>query len=340
MTEQGKRVWAGLLFALGPAFLTLLLFLARLERALAFRAGRDLLREGLVGAGGGGRLALFVPLAGARLLAQEDAGELDGHVRREGADLVEDLEVLDGLDLQAGHGHQDELDVLGPRRVDLAVARPQEGLDVPADLVHVGGEDPARRDGLAHGLVVAVVAPDDHLVRDAGERGHVAPVLVEQEGQVLARLQVLLLDDVVVPGQRVHLGVVVGRRLHDLRRKNKSGRNGPRGQEDGVCLSPHDVLALPDVVRLQVGEQARPDGRRGVVVLVHKVHQVLRWVVLLPGRALLRSPADMHSRRTAEFEFNKGGTCLRLGLKVLTILAVVFQASACDRRFWASRRFL
>ena len=82
--------------------------------------------------------------------------------------------------------------------------------------MHISGEDAPRRDGLAHGLVVAVVAPDDHLVRHARERRHVPAVLVQQEGQILAGLQVLLLDHVVVSRQGVDLGMVIGGRLHDL----------------------------------------------------------------------------------------------------------------------------
>ena len=49
------------------------------------------------------------------------------------------------------------------------------------------------------------------------------------------------------------------------------------------------MLALPHVVGLEVGEEALADGRRGVVVLVHKVHQVLRRVVLLPQVRLERA---------------------------------------------------
>lgn len=108
---------------------------------------------------------------------------------------------------------------------------------MPADVVHVGGEDAAGRDGLAHGLVVAVVAPDDHLVGDAGEGRDVAAVLVQQEGEVLARLEVLLLDDVVVPRQRVHLRVVVGRRLHDLAagRVSRQDREANAAKQARAC---------------------------------------------------------------------------------------------------------
>ena len=49
------------------------------------------------------------------------------------------------------------------------------------------------------------------------------------------------------------------------------------------------MLALPHVVGLEVGEEALANGRRGVVVLVHKVHQVLRRVVLLPQVRLERA---------------------------------------------------
>lgn len=143
--------------------------------------------------------------------------------------------------------------------------------------MHVGREDPARRDGLADGLVVAVVAPDDHLVRHPGQRRDVAPVLVQQEGQVLARLEVLLLDDVVVPRERVDLRVVVRGGLHHL--------------------PADDVLPLPHVMGQQVGKQAGPDPGRGVVVLVHKVHEVLRRVVLLPGTPRHNRRARKHKGR-------------------------------------------
>ena len=45
------------------------------------------------------------------------------------------------------------------------------------------------------------------------------------------------------------------------------------------------MLALPDIVGLQVWEQGFSDRWRGVVVFVHKIHQVLRRVILLrePG---------------------------------------------------------
>jgi hypothetical protein len=99
----------------------------------------------------------------------------------------------------------------------------------------------------------------------------------------------------------------------------------------GLDLPPHDVLPLPDVVRLQVRKQAVPDRRRRVMVLVHKVHQVLRRVVLLQGQASLKSKGEREKHTP---------TCRRFGLNVDTMRAVVFQASACDRRFWASLKFL
>jgi len=101
-----------------------------------------------------------------------------------------------------------------------------------------------------------------------------------------------------------------------------------------TCLPPHDVLPLPHIVRLQIRKQAVPDGRRGKVVLVHKVHQILRWIVLL--RAM---PPSQNIDNT-KTPLQNISTCRRFGLKVDTMRAVVFQASACDLRFWASRRFL
>jgi hypothetical protein len=94
---------------------------------LATRLSKRVLREWL----GGDCFPLLPALTW--ILSQQDAGELDGHVRCEGPDLVQGLEIIDGLDLQAGHGHQEELDILRFGRVDLAVGGPQEDMEVPVN---------------------------------------------------------------------------------------------------------------------------------------------------------------------------------------------------------------
>ena len=187
---------------------------------------------------------------------------------------MQDLEVLDGLDFQAGHGDHDELDrVRLPRAVNADVHGGQERLEMPADLVHIRGKDPAGREGLADRLMATILA-HYHLLRYACERTHVAPVLFQQEGQILAGLEGGLSDDVMVSGESVNLRVMAGGRLHEL--------------------APHDVLALPHVVRVEMGKDSIPYGGRGVMILVHKVHEVLGGIVF---RAQGRLESGQNPRR-------------------------------------------
>ena len=93
------------------------------------------------------------------------------------------------LDLQPGHGAEEELYAALLDLVDRGIGLLQQRFEVLAQQVDVGGEDQPQRQRLPDGLVRAV-APDEHLVRHAEQRGHVAPELVQQPGQVLALLEV------------------------------------------------------------------------------------------------------------------------------------------------------
>jgi hypothetical protein len=117
----------------------------------------------------------------------------------------------------------------------------------PADIVHIGREDPARSQGLADGLMPTFPA-HDHLMWDARKGRDIPPELVQQERQILAWRQILLLHDVVVSREGVHFWMVVGRRFHDLRRGLTGWTHIKR--RDRAYLPPHDVLALPDIVGL------------------------------------------------------------------------------------------
>lgn len=119
----------------------------------------------------------------------------------------------------------------------------------------------------------------DHLMWDARKGRDIPAELVQQERQILAWRQILLLHDIVVSREGVHLRMVVGGRFHDL----GGGFTGwtQIKRRNLAYLPPHDVLPLPDIVSLQVWEQGFPDRWRGVMVFMHKVHQVLGWVILL-----------------------------------------------------------
>ncbi len=76
----------------------------------------------------------------------------------------------------------------------------------------------------------------------------IPPELVQQERQILARRQILLLHDIVVSREGVHLRMVIGGRFHDLGRGFTAWTHIKR--RDLAYLPPHDVLALPDIVGL------------------------------------------------------------------------------------------
>ena len=136
----------------------------------------------------------------------------------------------------------------------------EQVLAVAAELVHVGGEDPARRDGLSDGLVVAIVPADDHLVGHAGEGGDIPSEFIEEEGQILARLEHDLLGHLVVAREGVDLGAVGAGAVH---------------------LAAYEEVPLKVVVGLEGGEHGIGQHvRLGKVGLVHKVHEVLGRVVL------------------------------------------------------------
>ena len=142
---------------------------------------------------------------------------------------------------------------------------------MPAVLVHVGGEEPPGRHGLADRVRLAALAPDDHLERHARHRRHVALELVAQERQVLARGQHDLLRDVVVPRQRVHLGAVRAGALH-LAADEHVPLEPVVGVERGVHRLPEDgprevarVLEVQQVlVGVVVGRDVGPEGAHDV----------------------------------------------------------------------------
>lgn len=104
----------------------------------------------------------------------------------------------------------------------------------PADIVHIGREDPARSQGLADGLMPTFPA-HDHLMWDARKGRDIPAELVQQERQILAWRQILLLHDVVVSREGVHLWMVVGGRFHDLGEGLLDGHKS-KGETWHTCL--------------------------------------------------------------------------------------------------------
>lgn len=145
-----------------------------------------------------------------------------------------DLEVGDGLDLEPRHGHEQEFD-LGVVAKGLAVGLGQQVLQVPADLVHVAGEQPAGRHGLAYGLAARALA-GDHLVWYPSHSRHVSPVLVQQPGEVLARGEHGLRGERVVPWQGIHVRIVCGRIGIKLPRTLSVQCKQTAGEGPATCL--------------------------------------------------------------------------------------------------------
>ena len=210
------------------------------------------------------------------VLPEDDLGDLQRQVGIERADLGEDLEVRDGLQLEARHGDERELGLA--LAVDGAVHGGQEVLQLLAELLHVGREEPACGHGLARALrAPARLGRGAHdVLGDAHDGAHVALEFPQQKFQVLARLQHVLLVDLVVARQGEDVWLVRPWR--------------------GLELLPDLGVARPQVRGRQLREQRHAAvGARGHEGVVGEVHEGARGVLL-----------DAHGGLELAYELGRG----------------------------------